>query len=268
MNWMFLVLLLPLALAEIGELSPWLASRCIRAGTRMLSKTRARQRFAEEWCAGMDRVPGKLTKLCFAAGIVAISVPALRLRDWRAEREVPGMRRACEYAISALNDAESAQILAESIAYAGPTALGFRSAAVSLARPGGSLETVAAAGPAAMREQMIGKTFPQAVLERAFLASEKWGTLRFLTNFAVFSDSGVAVYTSPRGEARRRPDDWDTSWGLMAPLLASDGQILGMISLDEPLTGRCPGMAQRSLLEAYAAWAARQLAQLSGPGAG
>ena len=262
--WVLVVVLIPLALAETGELAPWLASRCIRAGTLMLPSTRARERFAEEWCAGLDRVPGKLTKLCFAAGIVVIAVPILRVCDRQAEREAPGMRAACERAVAAFEDADSPQVLAERVADSGAAAVGFRDVVVGFEQPDGDYSIVATCGSPSLREALLGERVPRGVLELACQAAERWGTLCFMTSFAVFEQCGVAVHTPPASNCpRRTPDTWSTEYGLMAPMYGPNGHMIGKISLDLPLSDRCPGPAQRAVIELYAAKAAKRFTQLS-----
>ena len=266
--WLVLALL-PLALAETGELAPWLAARCIKLGTRLLPSNRARERFAEEWCNGLERVPGKLTKLCFAAGMIIIAVPILCLRDRRAEREIPGMRAACDRAMVALADADGIAVLTELIASEAASILGFRSAVVGVVR-GDDIHLVAATGTAELRRTLLGQRVPRIALEQSWSTrdAEAWGTLHSVSTegFQLLEAEGAPVYTPPvNPHAQSTPDAWNTDEGLIAPLYAPDGRLIGKISLDEPLSGRCPGPAQRVLLQAYAAAAADRLNQLMNP---
>jgi hypothetical protein len=78
-KWFGLALLylgLPLLLAEITEVAPWLAERLLKSAARLLP-TRHRERYIQEWLAELDAVPGKLLKFLFAARI-ALRVPATR----------------------------------------------------------------------------------------------------------------------------------------------------------------------------------------------
>ncbi|HTJ66678.1 MAG TPA: hypothetical protein VL551_04040 [Actinospica sp.] len=265
-GWVLLVVVIPLALAETGELAPWLAARCIRFGTRLLPTMRARERFTEEWCAGLDRVPGKLTKLCFAAGIVAIAVPTLRLCDRRAEREVPGLLAACERAVSSFENADSVQNLAELVALSAPAAIGFRDAAIGFEQPEGDYKIIATGGSPSLRAELLGTRVPRGVLELGCQVAEKWGTLCFLTStsFEVFDQGGVAVHQPPAGScSRHTPDAWNVDYGLMAPMYDSNGHMIGKISLDLPVSERCPGPAQRVVIERYTGSAAKKFAQLN-----
>ena len=78
-----LTAILPLALNEAGELAPWLARRLLSWTAARLGTPDARERYGEEWLANLDHVPGKLTKLMWALGLLFFSAPRLR---WQAAR--------------------------------------------------------------------------------------------------------------------------------------------------------------------------------------
>ncbi|MCP3800562.1 hypothetical protein NLX83_14950 [Allokutzneria sp. A3M-2-11 16] len=68
---------IPAAVAEVGEVSPWIAGKLVRWGARRIGDPDLSARFAEEWTAGLQSTPGKLTKLLRAASIVATAVPRM-----------------------------------------------------------------------------------------------------------------------------------------------------------------------------------------------
>ncbi|PWW61924.1 hypothetical protein [Actinokineospora spheciospongiae] len=74
-------LLVPIVVAECGEVSPALAKALLRWGARRLRSARKTERYTEEWLADLDQVPGKLTKLLWAFGVVFLGV--VRLREAR-----------------------------------------------------------------------------------------------------------------------------------------------------------------------------------------
>ena len=82
-GFLVLVIVLPLLLNEVSDLATWLAGRLLRWGARRLGSAAATDRYSEEWLAMLELVPGKLTRLAWACGILLWSVPALR---WRAHQ--------------------------------------------------------------------------------------------------------------------------------------------------------------------------------------
>jgi hypothetical protein len=87
MKWLGLALLyvgLPLLLAEITEIAPWLAAKLLKVAARALPSAH-RERYELEWLGELDAVPGKLLKLLLAIRI-AMRVPATRRELERSER--------------------------------------------------------------------------------------------------------------------------------------------------------------------------------------
>jgi hypothetical protein len=77
--------LISLLTAEFSELGPWLAPRVIQLSARLLMDRHLAQQYHEEWLAGIEGTPGKLTPLVRAAGIMFIAMPVLNYRyfdDW------------------------------------------------------------------------------------------------------------------------------------------------------------------------------------------
>jgi hypothetical protein len=262
-GWFTVVVLLPVILAESGELSPWLARRCVDWGARHLTDDQWRERYAQEWQSDLARVPGKVTKLCYAVTVVLVSVPRLRWRTWRNEREVPGMRAAGARAVAALRASTEFDELAKLIAAGASCALGFRDVAVNLATPAGDLLTVAAVGSPEMKEAILGKSAPRPALDRFLADCEHWGSLKF--SRYVCAAEGIDVYVpAATGLEGTSADAWRPEYGLIAPLYGPTGELFGMLSLDDPVSGRCPGPAQRAVVEAFAEGAADALLDVLG----
>jgi hypothetical protein len=79
--------LLSLLTAEFSDLGPWLARRVTKLSARLLLDRGLGQQYDEEWLAGIERTPGRLTPLVRATGLLLISVPVLNYRyfdDWWA----------------------------------------------------------------------------------------------------------------------------------------------------------------------------------------
>jgi GAF domain len=84
--------LVPLIVSEAGDLAPSLARWLLRWGARRIGQADKARRYEEEWLADLERVPGKLTKLAHACGVLAISVPRLRaqFRQGQGRALLPG----------------------------------------------------------------------------------------------------------------------------------------------------------------------------------
>ena len=78
LGFLVAAVLIPLLVNEAGDLVPSLARCLLRWGARHIGQADQAARYEEEWLADLDRVPGKLTKLLHACGVVARSVPRLR----------------------------------------------------------------------------------------------------------------------------------------------------------------------------------------------
>jgi hypothetical protein len=64
----------------------------LRAGGKLLGSQEATDRYTEEWLANLERVPGKLTKLGWALGLLLRSVPVLRWQVRARVRRIKGAR--------------------------------------------------------------------------------------------------------------------------------------------------------------------------------
>ncbi|MFB7243033.1 hypothetical protein ACFCYX_11250 [Streptomyces populi] len=95
------MIVVPLLLAEFGEVAPWIAVKIVRWGARFVGDHERTERYKEEWAAGLDTVPGKLSKLLKALGILCYAVPRMRLqvrRDvyrWRCFRVLHAVTALC-----------------------------------------------------------------------------------------------------------------------------------------------------------------------------
>ena len=135
-------------------------------------------------------------------------------------------------------------------------ALGFGVAVVNLARPDGSQAVVSVAGSAEAREALHGHVDSADVWARLLAASEPWGRLCFLDHRDDSVDA-MGVYSwIPDIEVPSDPQAWHPEDTLFAPLYASDGSLLGILSVDLPRDGRRPDLGTRNALEAFAVSAA------------
>jgi len=140
-------------------------------------------------------------------------------------------------------------------AIAGP--LGYRAVVINLYRPAwDDFEVVVVLGNEASQELLMGQTS----------GMEDWSGLlseRFLQQGAYFVPAGeydwsgerVQVYT-PELEISDAPDAWHPDDALMVPMRSGDGALLGIVSVDEPETGRRPSPIELELLSTVVAHAA------------
>jgi hypothetical protein len=261
MGWLIAVVLIPVVLAEFGEVSPWLARRWVRWAARQLPTRGMRTRYAEEWRAHLEQVPGKVTKLGFAASLVVRSVPVMQWRTFVADRQYPGLRAACERAIASLRLPDTSGESLQAVADVACEVLGFRYTAVNLVEQG-VMRCAAASGSIAIREDLVGDMCDWATVERLFQQGEPWGGgLWFIRDISPYSHD-VKVHTPEMVE----PDVsevgvWRRHYELLIPLEAMDGKALGLLSLAAPRDGRFPGPVQRQLAEDYAGALAQELAR-------
>jgi GAF domain-containing protein len=104
LGFFLFAVLVPLLVGEARDLAPSLAAWFLRWGARRIGPPHQARRFEEEWLADLERVPGKVTKLAHACGVVALSVPRLRaqyhrstlLPGWIADRTAEQLAEASE----------------------------------------------------------------------------------------------------------------------------------------------------------------------------
>ncbi|HEY6779793.1 MAG TPA: diguanylate cyclase [Thermoleophilaceae bacterium] len=136
-------------------------------------------------------------------------------------------------------------------------ALGYRTAVINIYRPAfDDFQTAAVHGSARSREQLLGtessmETWTPLLDERfdhggAYLIPDEefdWEAL------------GVETYV-PDLERPDDPDGWGPGDALFVPLRGHDGALLGMLSVDEPISGRRPAERELAALVAIAQHAA------------
>lgn len=142
-------------------------------------------------------------------------------------------------------------LLAETIVQA----LGFGVAAVNISRPDGSMEAVSVAGNDDARDMLLGTIEGAEVWDKMLAMSEPWGRLRFADHRNEAANVGQFSWI-PDVIPIEAENAWHPEDALFAPLIATDGSLLGILSVDLPHDGRLPGQATRNALEAFAVSAA------------
>jgi diguanylate cyclase (GGDEF)-like protein/PAS domain S-box-containing protein len=131
--------------------------------------------------------------------------------------------------------------------------VGFGAAAVSLVHADGTFEVLAVAGDSSARAELLGQREPADAYDTEFALAEPWGSLLFVPHERLPGGRGIGWV--PDIELLDVPDAWHPQDALFAPLRSPVGELVGMLSVDLPRDGRRPGMAQRELLEMFAAQA-------------
>jgi diguanylate cyclase (GGDEF)-like protein/PAS domain S-box-containing protein len=145
------------------------------------------------------------------------------------------------------------------IAQAVVDVLEFGAAAIKVTTSEGDLRVEAVVGPPDL-QRLLGIRRPLRQWMDVLEASEEWGSLRF---FGHEQDQSIVEHMAswtPPGSAGPDPDAWHPEDSLLAPLLAPDGALLGVLSVDQPASGRRPDLEQRTLLELFATQAATAIA--------
>lgn len=116
-GFLLLAVLVPLLVGEAADLAPSLARWLLRWGAMRIGRVDQARRYEEEWLADLERVPGKVTKLAHACGVLALSVPRLRAQFRRSPSGglLPGwiVDRTCEQLAGALEIDAALQRVAE-----------------------------------------------------------------------------------------------------------------------------------------------------------
>ena len=147
----------------------------------------------------------------------------------------------------------------DAVACAVVEALGFRAAVVNLLGPEGDLHVVAVAGSEQIRAALQGTHSPRAAWDAMLAAAAPWGGLRFLDHRAqrpVGTEEMHFFVPELPIPAAGRDEAWHPEDALFAPLVDSAGELLGVLSVDDPDDGLRPDEIKQALLEAFAVQAA------------
>lgn len=136
--------------------------------------------------------------------------------------------------------------------------LGFGAAAINVTTPEGDLRVEAVVGPPGL-EELVGARRPIAFWRELLSAAEPWGELRYFSHER--DQSLLDRFTSwkPRSTVGPEPDAWHPEDLLLAPLWDDERCLVGVLSVDQPRTGRRPDIEQRTVLEVFASQAARAI---------
>ncbi len=141
--------------------------------------------------------------------------------------------------------------------------VGFEVAVISMVQADGGLKTIAVAGSAEARSELIGVRRSRDHYDSEFAVADHWGALRFVPHERVPDIDAIGWV--PDVPIAAGPDAWHPMDALFAPLHSRKGEFIGVLSVDLPDNGRRPSADQRNLLEvlAFEAGIAIENAQLN-----
>ena len=88
--------------------------------------------------------------------------------------------------------------------------------------------------------QLLGQTSALPYWLDLLDAAEAWGSLRFFSHEQDQSLFDQIASWTPDSDPVTDPDAWDPQDALFAPLIGPDGALLGVLSVDQPASGRRP----------------------------
>ncbi|MFZ3471199.1 diguanylate cyclase CdgB [Streptomyces sp. 4.24] len=165
--------------------------------------------------------------------------------------------RQLHQVVAELNTARSLADTLQTVVDGIVVGLGYELACVNLVRPDGDLVVAAFAGDPAAEALITGRVGSRASWERRLTMGENWDGLRFIphTEGWVLMEDDVPQWHTD-GPDPRFEDEWHPEDRLYAPMYASGGELLGVVSVDRPRNGRRPGAWGREALQMYAFQAA------------
>ncbi|MFF5448197.1 diguanylate cyclase CdgB [Streptomyces sp. NPDC012888] len=165
--------------------------------------------------------------------------------------------RQLHQVVAELNTARSLADTLQTVVDGIVTGLGYELACVNLVRPDGDLVVAAFAGDPAAEALITGRVGSRSSWDRRLAMGESWDGLRFIPHtegWVLLEDDVPQWHTD--GPEPRFADEWHPEDRLYAPMYASGGELLGVISVDRPRNGRRPGAWGREALQMYAFQAA------------
>jgi diguanylate cyclase (GGDEF)-like protein len=140
-------------------------------------------------------------------------------------------------------------------------ALGYRTVAVNLHRPQwDDFEAVTVYGSEGARAALLGKASSWEQWAPYIAARFERRGAHHVPAVAMATLQGMAVYTPP-GPPSDAPDRWDPDDLLVAMMRRANGDVLGILSVDEPVHGRRPGDEELDRLVSMAQVAALAVEQ-------
>jgi diguanylate cyclase (GGDEF)-like protein/PAS domain S-box-containing protein len=158
---------------------------------------------------------------------------------------------------AALDLGQTLQLVSDTIV----ESLGFEVAVVNLVVDDSAMLVAAVTGPPEVRAALLNRRQGLDGWRTLMSISEPWGALRFLDHTKSPVEPSDIFTWVPDLPASDDANAWHAEDALFAPLVSSDGVLLGMLSVDVPRDGQRPGPATRRALEAFTVTAALAVEQ-------
>ena len=173
-------------------------------------------------------------------------------QDSGAEAGIPrSALNAVQNALVAVHAAVGLRATLEAVAEGVTTSTPYREVAVTIAEEPNAAEmrAIAVIGSPEARAALLNTTCLRGAMQEHIAGGVAWGQLRFRSGFE--TTEGVLTYR-PEYVPLDDPDAWQPQYELVAPLYAPDGELVGMLSIDEPRGGRIPPTWVNDVLELFA----------------
>ena len=128
----------------------------------------------------------------------------------------------------------------------------FRQIAVNVVQDDGDLVCRATAGSEQLRDALLGMVCARKAVEEMLEAGESWGNLRFVRDLSTNAPEGVYVFLVESDVDPQDQGAWQPDFGLLAPMRDSAGELIGMLSVDDPSDGRIPPRWVGDVLDMFA----------------
>lgn len=131
--------------------------------------------------------------------------------------------------------------------------LDVRGVGINLHRPEwDDFQVAAIHAPPEVQKALQGGTIPRATVETLLDPKFDVGGAFFIPAGAVASDLEGVSAVIPRDDRPDDPNRWQQEDELLVPIRGSDGELLGFVSIDEPVSGLRPGPEQIEIAVAVA----------------
>lgn len=173
--------------------------------------------------------------------------------------------------VRGLGVGESLDVTLDRVVRAVVDVLGFQAVVVNVRVPGDELVVKTGVGPPEVLD-MVGETMSHATWLQVLSKSDRWGDLRFSRDLEALDLEGPLSYRDPDiSHYRTVPDGfgetaWEQSFVLLAPMWAGPDDLLGVLSVDLPVSGRVPDAEQCAMLELFAGQAGAAIAEAARTG--